>query len=133
MVMFKFRIIEILEKTGRRVKQLTLYFFRIAIFCSFFLPANSSAQTDITSAENNYYKLTSVPIPDSVKLEVGGLAFTDDDKLGVATRRGESWLIDDPHQKKNKQPKYSLFASGLHEPLWLTCKKGLFTQRNAQR
>lgn len=161
MVMFKFRIVEILGKAGRRADRevkfwkrgrpvltshthktsrslphlpgkLTLYFFRIAVLCFFFLPANSSAQTDITSAENNYYKLTSIPIPDSVKLEVGGLAFTDDDKLGVATRRGEVWLIDDPYQKKNKQPKYSLFASGLHEPLWLAYKKGAFytTQRS---
>ncbi len=157
MVMFTFRIVEILEKAGRRAnrevkfpkldfsrahktsrhfstvpKKLTLYFYGIAVFCFFFSPTNSSAQTDITSAENNYYKLISVPIPDSVKLEVGGLAFTDDDKLGVATRRGEIWLIDDPYQKKNKQPKYSLFASGLHEPLWLAYKKGAFytTQRS---
>jgi len=97
-----------------------------------FVSGKSVAQNDISTNENRFYKLTNVPIPDSVMLEVGGLAFTADDKLGVATRRGEIWLIDDPYQKKNKVPKYSLFATGLHEPLWLAYKKGAFytTQRS---
>ena len=92
----------------------------------------SFAQNDIADRENKFYQIISVPIPDSVKLEVGGLAFTDDDKLGVATRRGEIWVIEDPYQQKNRLPKYSLFASGLHEPLWLAQKNGAFytTQRS---
>lgn len=96
------------------------------------LSIKSYGQKDVSNPENQYYKIVSVPIPDSVKLEVGGLAFTDDDKLGVATRRGEIWVIEDPYQKKNNLPKYSLFASGLHEPLWLAYKKGAFytTQRS---
>ncbi|HEV7380710.1 MAG TPA: plastocyanin/azurin family copper-binding protein [Dyadobacter sp.] len=90
------------------------------------------AQNDISVKENQYYKINDVPIPDSVILEVGGLAFSDDDRLGVATRRGEIWVIDDPYQKKSSQPKYTLFAKGLHEPLWLAYRKGSFytTQRS---
>lgn len=90
------------------------------------------AQNDISQKENQFYKINDVPIPDSVMLEVGGLAFTDDDKLGVATRRGEIWVIDDPYQKKSTQPGYTLFANGLHEPLWLAYRKGSFytTQRS---
>ncbi|REA57787.1 auracyanin family protein [Dyadobacter luteus] len=90
------------------------------------------SQTDFSTKENPFYKLTDVPIPDSVMLEVGGLAFTDDDRLGVATRRGEIWMIDDPYQKKSIKPKYTLFANGLHEPLWLAYRKGSFytTQRS---
>lgn len=105
--------------------------FIFAILVSFF-SLKTFAQSDISNLENQYYKMISVPIPDSIKLEVGGLAFTDDDKLGVATRRGEIWTIEDPYQKKNELPKYSLFASGLHEPLWLAYKKGAFytTQRS---
>ncbi|WP_229208485.1 plastocyanin/azurin family copper-binding protein [Dyadobacter psychrophilus] len=92
---------------------------------------NSFAQ-HIIENESKYYKINTVPVPDSIMLEVGGLAFTDDDKLGVATRRGEIWVIDDPYQKKSQKPRYSLFANGLHEPLWLAYKKGAFytTQRS---
>ncbi|MGY6648582.1 plastocyanin/azurin family copper-binding protein [Wenyingzhuangia sp. IMCC45574] len=65
---------------------------------------------------SEYYKIVDVPIPNEVKLEVGGLALTDDDKLGVSTRRGEVWLIDQPYSPK---PTYKLFAQGMHEALGL--------------
>jgi len=41
-------------------------------------------------------------------------------------------MIDDPYQKKSIKPKYTLFAYGLHEPLWLAYRKGSFytTQRS---
>ncbi|MCF2501856.1 plastocyanin/azurin family copper-binding protein [Dyadobacter sp. CY107] len=105
---------------------------RCAIIALFFLCAANSFAQHILENESKYYKITTVPVPDSIMLEVGGLAFTGDDKLGVATRRGEIWVIDDPYRKKSQTPRYSLFASGLHEPLWLAHKKGAFytTQRS---
>lgn len=69
-----------------------------------------------TKKEAEFYKIVDVPIPKEVKLEVGGLALTDDDKLGVSTRRGEVWLIDKPY---STNPQYSLFAQGMHEALGL--------------
>ena len=84
-----------------------------------------NAQQDPMSA---YYKIVDVPIPDDVVLEVGGLALNEQDQLGVCTRRGEVWLIDEPYGKK---PTYNLFARGLHEPLGLAFKSNGFytTQR----
>jgi len=73
--------------------------------------------------EAEYYKITDVPIPSEIDLEVGGLALTDDDKLGVSTRRGEIWLIDKPY---SQQPVYTRFAHGLHEPLGLNFKENSF-------
>ncbi len=73
--------------------------------------------------EAEYYKIVDVPIPDDVELEVGGLAFTDDDRLGVSTRRGEVWLIDRPY---SKNPVYNRYAQGLHEPLGLNFRDGSF-------
>jgi glucose/arabinose dehydrogenase len=104
--------------------------FLLAI--SSLLPFTSRAQLDNAAKESKYYKITDVPIPDSIALEVGGIAFTDDDKLGVATRHGEVWLIEDPYGKKLKTPKYTQFASGLHEPLYLAYRNGSFytTQRS---
>ncbi|MCF0051833.1 plastocyanin/azurin family copper-binding protein [Dyadobacter sp. LJ53] len=105
---------------------------RCAIIALLFVCGMESFAQNVPENESKYYKITTVPVPDSIMLEVGGLAFTDEDKLGVATRRGEIWVIDDPYQANSKLPRYSLFASGLHEPLWLAYKKGAFftTQRS---
>ncbi|GAB1855384.1 hypothetical protein MHTCC0001_02180 [Flavobacteriaceae bacterium MHTCC 0001] len=73
--------------------------------------------------EAEFYKIVDVPIPEHIKLEVGGLAVTDNDKLGVSTRRGEVWLIDEPY---STTPNYKLFAHGLHEALGLAYKDGSF-------
>lgn len=73
--------------------------------------------------ESDFYKIVDVPIPEDVLLEVGGLALTDDDKLGVSTRRGEVWLIDKPY---SQNPMYSRYAQGLHEPLGLAYRDGGF-------
>ncbi|WKN43743.1 plastocyanin/azurin family copper-binding protein [Tunicatimonas pelagia] len=79
-------------------------------------------------AEDDYYRIETIPIPDSILLEVGGLAFTDDGKLGVSTRRGEVWLLDRP---TSARPTFTRFAHGLHEPLGLAYRNGSFytTQR----
>ncbi|MHB0755564.1 plastocyanin/azurin family copper-binding protein [Polaribacter sp. M15] len=77
----------------------------------------------IKEKEAEFYKIVDVPIPKEIKLEVGGLALTDNDKLGVSTRRGEVWLIENPY---GKTPNYKLYAQGLHEALGLAYKDGGF-------
>lgn len=80
--------------------------------------------------ESEFYKIVDVPIPQGIKLEVGGLALTDEDKLGVSTRRGEVWLIDEPY---SKNPKYKLFAQGLHEALGLGYRnKGFYLSQRGE-
>lgn len=79
--------------------------------------------SDMAKREAKFYEIIDVPIPDGIKLEVGGLALTDTDKLGVSTRRGEVWLIDRPY---GKNPIYKRFAHGLHESLGLAFKDGDF-------
>lgn len=81
------------------------------------------AQSAMAKKESQFYKIVDVPIPDDIILEVGGLALTDDDKLGVSTRRGEVWVIDKPYGKK---PVYRRFAQGLHEPLGLNYRDNGF-------
>lgn len=73
--------------------------------------------------ESEYYKIVDVPIPNNVILEVGGLALTDKNKLGVSTRRGEVWLIDKPN---SKNPVFTRYAHGLHEALGLAYKDNGF-------
>ena len=53
---------------------------------------------------------------DGLTLEVSGMDFMADGKLAVAIRKGEVWLIDGALGAPD-QVRYTLFASGLHEPL----------------
>lgn len=83
----------------------------------------AQAQSEMAKKEAKYYEIIDVPIPEDIQLEVGGLALTDDDKLGVSTRRGEVWVIDKPY---SRTPRYTRFAHGLHEPLGLNFKDNGF-------
>jgi azurin/glucose/arabinose dehydrogenase len=69
--------------------------------------------------EEDFYKIYTLPVPEGVKMEVGGLAVMPDGRLAACTRRGDVWLIANPYMKNNSQPSYKKFASGLHEPLGL--------------
>ncbi|WKN30949.1 plastocyanin/azurin family copper-binding protein [Porifericola rhodea] len=91
------------------------------------------AQSDIADKESEYYKISTIPIPEDVVLEVGGLALMPDKQLAVATRRGEIWLVNDPYMKNSSQPKFSRYAYGLHEPLGLAYRNGsLYTTQRAE-
>ncbi|WP_289042080.1 sulfocyanin-like copper-binding protein [uncultured Zobellia sp.] len=96
----------------------TIFFLVLFGSCQF-----GVAQSAMTKKEAQFYDIVDVPIPDDVILEVGGLALTDDDKLGVSTRRGEVWVIDNPY---SKSPSYTKFASGMHEALGLNYKDKSF-------
>ena len=83
--------------------------------------------------ENDYYRMTTLPIPEGVVLEVGGLETLPDGRLGVATRRGEVWLIENPSSLNGGRPHFTRFASGLHEALGLMYRDGsLFTAQRSE-
>ncbi|AUD05145.1 plastocyanin/azurin family copper-binding protein [Spirosoma pollinicola] len=71
------------------------------------------------ATEEDYYRIVTLPIPESIKLEVGGLAPLPDGRMAVCTRRGEVWIISNPYMQGSRIPTYKKFASGLHEPLGL--------------
>ena len=54
-----------------------------------------------------------------IPLEVSGMDWTADGKLALAIRKGEVWLVDGVLSHEADKVKFSLFASGLHEPLGL--------------
>ena len=66
--------------------------------------------------ENIYWKRTPLAVPDDVVLEVSGIVPVGGKRLLVTTRRGEIWWVDGAYDADAK-PKFTLFASGLHEPL----------------
>ena len=84
------------------------------------------------AAEDRYYRIVTIPVPEDVVLEVGGMTTMPGGLLAVATRRGEVWTIEDPYMESGSRPHFSRYAHGLHEPLGLAYRDGsLFaTQRS---
>ncbi|GAB3641176.1 plastocyanin/azurin family copper-binding protein [Spirosoma arcticum] len=82
--------------------------------------------------EDDFYKLISLPVPEDIILEVGGMATLPDGNLAVCTRRGEVWIVSNPYISGTERPTYKRFAYGLHEPLGLAYKDGdiYVTQRS---
>lgn len=78
------------------------------------------------SAENEYYKIITLPVPENLLLEVGGVTNLPNGDVALATRRGDIWLISNAYMTAGSQPYYKKFASGLHEILGLVYKNGAF-------
>ena len=105
--------------------QRTQRFFKIILsVLTVFLGFNSNA------AEQDYYKLTTIPFPKDLKLEISGMAALPDDRMAIAIRKGEVWIAE---KLSTGQPVYKKFASGLHEPLGLALHKGdLYTVQRSE-
>lgn len=85
----------------------------------FGIPSMVSAQE--SPMEEDYYKIMKVSSPEGTLLEVGGLALMPNGNLGVATRRGDIYIVENPTSTK---PYFRKFAEGLHEILGLQYKDG---------
>mgnify|MGYP001064719909 CR=1 FL=1 len=96
----------------------------VGLFCSIMIAGALTAQ--VPAVEADYYKIQTLPIPEGVVLEVGGLEILPDGQLGVSTRRGEVWLIKNPYMTGGVRPQFKRFAHGLHEALGLAYRDGAF-------
>ncbi len=101
----------------------------IALLASFSL-ANAQSETP---TEDDYYRIITLPTPENVLLEIGGLATLPDGRLAISTRRGDVWMVENPSMYEGTQPRYSRFAAGLHEPLGLTYRdQALFVAQRGE-
>jgi hypothetical protein len=102
-------------------------------------PHSTHAQPSSIKRESDYYRIVTIatsqatsdsrsknwkPAPDSLALEVSGLAFIDKDRLAVSIRKGEVWILSDVLDDPPLNLGYQRFATGLHEPLGLLLHKG---------
>ncbi|MFD1754384.1 c-type cytochrome [Rufibacter sediminis] len=71
--------------------------------------------------EEDFFKIMRVPSPEGTLLEVGGLTVLPNGSLGISTRRGDVFVVENPTSAK---PHFIKFASGLHEVLGLAYKDG---------
>ena len=71
--------------------------------------------------EDDYFKIMRVPAPEGNILEVGGLCTMPNGDLGVTTRRGDVYIVENP---TSQRPYFIKFASGMHEVLGIAYKDG---------
>ena len=69
-------------------------------------------------AESRYYKLMTMPLLDDMVMEVSGLLKLADDRIMVATRRGEVFIVENTDADP-PAPVYRRYAFGLAQPLGL--------------
>ena len=74
-----------------------------------------------SAREEDYFKIMRVSAPEGVILEVGGLCTLPNGDLGVTTRRGDVFIVENP---TSQRPYFRKFASGLHEVLGIAYKDG---------
>lgn len=82
------------------------------------------AAADDLPVENDFFRLSTLKIPDDVHLEAGSLEMLPDGRLAVSTRRGEIWLVAQPFSEEASQQKWTRFAHGLHEVLGVSYREG---------
>ncbi len=98
------------------------YFSKIALFqwaVLVLLCYNAGSQE--SPKEEDFFKIAKVSAPEGVILEVGGLTVLPNGDLGVSTRRGDVYIVENP---TSRRPYFRKFASGLHEILGLEYKDG---------
>ncbi len=83
------------------------------------LVLNAAAQE--SPKEEDYFRILKVIAPEGTLLEVGGLCLLPNGDLGISTRRGDIFIVENPTSAK---PYFRKFASGLHEVLGLVYKDG---------
>ncbi|PWS26898.1 hypothetical protein DHW03_12795 [Pedobacter yonginense] len=74
-----------------------------------------------TPKEEDFFRINKVKVPEGPILEVGGLVTLPNGDLGISTRRGEVYIVQNPTSTK---PYWKRFAYGLHEILGLAYKDG---------
>jgi len=100
------------------IPQLHLLIF--AVLASGFCTAVSAQESPM---EEDFFNIRNIRTPEGILLEVGGLTVLPNGNLGIATRRGEVYVVENP---TGSRPFFRHFASGLHEALGLAYKDGAF-------
>lgn len=76
-----------------------------------------------TPKEEDFFKIMKVKVPEGPVLEVGGLVTLPNGDLGISTRRGDVFIVENP---TSNRPYFRKFATGLHEILGIAYKDGSF-------
>ena len=80
--------------------------FNIILFIMLNINTSFGQKSDTTKTqtEDDFYIIKTVPIPQNVELEVGGMVLLPNDVLAVSTRKGQVWMITNAYQKNGQLP-----------------------------
>ena len=97
----------------------------------FTLPLTAQEEAPKPQTQADFYTREEIPTPPGAVFEASSIAIMPDQKVAVATRRGELWIVEGAYADDLSKVKWTLFASGLHEPLGMFYKDGslFLTQR----
>jgi len=79
--------------------------------------------SDTLPVESDYYPITTIPLPEGEVIEVSGIDILPGNKVAIASRRGDIFVGEDIFGEE-PNPKWTLFARGLHEVLGIAWKDG---------
>ena len=71
----------------------------------------SVAAQEKPATENDFYRITTLPIPKGVVLEAGGLELLPTGQLAASSRRGDIYLIDNPFSEPTAMTFKSILGS----------------------
>ena len=104
------------------INSISRKYFAVVLLSVALSGINCKAWSQAESAkEEDYFKIMRVPAPEGVILEVGGLCTLPNGDLGVTTRRGDVFIVQNP---TSQHPFFKKFATGMHEVLGLAYKDG---------
>lgn len=98
-----------------------IYFLKRAAMVFSIAAATATAGAQESPKEEDFFRIARISSPEGTILEVGGLTVLPNGDLGIATRRGDVFIVENPTSTK---PYFRKFASGLHEVLGLAYKDG---------
>ncbi|WP_394351762.1 hypothetical protein [Pontibacter pamirensis] len=107
-----------MEHTNKKYRHAALALLLTAATATGF---STSAMAQESPMEEDYFRIMGVSSPEGALLEVGGLTVLPSGDLGVSTRRGDVYIVENP---TSPRPYFRKFATGLHEILGLAYKDG---------
>ena len=81
-------------------------------------------------SEEDYYRISTVPVPEGIHLEAGGVLALPTGKVMVCTRRGNVWLIQNPTMAGNRNPSFKSLRRACMNLWVLPTKTTAFTLPN---
>ena len=109
----------------------------LGLLCLILICGNGIAVAD----ESDFYRIVTIatseaatqsrdkfwkPAPEDLVLEVSGIAPLDENRIAVAIRKGEIWILSGVYDDPPVNVTYHRFAEALHEPLGLIYREGAF-------
>lgn len=76
------------------------------------------------AAAADFYVREEIPLPPGEVMEISSIALMPEEKVAVATRRGDLWVCDGAYGEDLSKVTWHKFARNLHEPLGMFWKDG---------